>query len=248
MIDELSIIIPTLNEEKYLPKLLDSLLLQKYPEKLQVIVSDGQSTDHTIAVAQTYKKKLQDLEIIQGKRGISIQRNAGTAIAKYPYLLFLDADMRLSKTFLKDALQKLPAESDFVGSSIPWPTSKHVFDYVIIAFVRLFVILLSSIDTIVTGENLFTTKHNHAAIGGFNNAIFYGEDIDYGWRSAKKGTKYCLLLTPTIFHSVRRARQMGMFRLLWTWLKGYISIKIFGPYKDKTKLHYPYGHYQKYVD
>ena len=99
MITELSIIIPTLNEEKYLPKLLQSIVKQKFQGKLQVIVVDGASNDNTVNVAKSFSKSFVDLQVIQTDMGISGQRNKGVAKAKYEYLLFIDADIILRKNF-----------------------------------------------------------------------------------------------------------------------------------------------------
>jgi len=57
MINELSIIVPALNEEKYLPKLLNSILQQDFKGKTEVIIVDGNSEDRTIEVTERFKKK-----------------------------------------------------------------------------------------------------------------------------------------------------------------------------------------------
>lgn len=62
-----SVIIPTLNEEKFLPNLLTSLSEQT-EESFEVIVVDGKSKDKTVAVAESFKKKLP-LRVIVCDRG-----------------------------------------------------------------------------------------------------------------------------------------------------------------------------------
>src|ERR1700744_4037192 len=102
MINEISIIIPAYNEEKYLPKLLYSISQQDFEGKMEVIVVDGNSEDKTIDVAKSFRKKISNLSILAlRKRGISYQRNRGAEKAKYKYLLFLDSDMILPQHFLK---------------------------------------------------------------------------------------------------------------------------------------------------
>ena len=49
-----SIIIPTLNEEKYLPHLLADLAKQTFQD-FEVIVIDGQSTDQTVPKTKLFK-------------------------------------------------------------------------------------------------------------------------------------------------------------------------------------------------
>ena len=95
-----SIIIPTLNEEKYLPLLLKDLSNQTFQE-FEVIVVDGKSEDQTVNKAQTFTKLVKRLTIITSVRNVSTQRNAGAKIAIGKQLLFNDADNRLPKLFLE---------------------------------------------------------------------------------------------------------------------------------------------------
>lgn len=84
----LSIIIPTLNEEKHLAKLLKSIEKQDF-KNYEVIISDAGSKDKTLEIAKKYKCK-----IVKG--GSPAQgRNNGAKIAKGERLLFLDADVIL---------------------------------------------------------------------------------------------------------------------------------------------------------
>lgn len=90
-----SVIIPTLNEEKYLPLLL--LSLRKVASPLQIIIVDGRSKDRTKIVAFESKKyfngksSLQFIEV--PKKGIALQRNIGVTYATNEILLFCDADI-----------------------------------------------------------------------------------------------------------------------------------------------------------
>jgi glycosyltransferase involved in cell wall biosynthesis len=73
----LSIIICTLNEEHYLPKLLDTLRCQIAPFDFEVLVIDAGSTDNTEGVVRQYKAKLPfPLQFVAfNQRGIARQRN-----------------------------------------------------------------------------------------------------------------------------------------------------------------------------
>jgi len=97
----LSIIIPTLNEEKSLPTLLDCLKSQNYKD-IEIIVSDGNSTDKTIDIAKMYKCKT----MVSKKRSPSSQRNEGVKIAQGELILFLDADTLLPSNFLQEVIDE----------------------------------------------------------------------------------------------------------------------------------------------
>jgi glycosyltransferase involved in cell wall biosynthesis len=115
VINELSIVIPALNETGYLPQLLDSIGKQTFTGKLQVIVVDGHSADKTVAVARSFAPRIKDLEVLESERGIGHQRNVGAMQAKYGYLLFIDADVVLPPQVLEQLSSKIPATGPFVA-------------------------------------------------------------------------------------------------------------------------------------
>ena len=95
-----SIIIPTLNEEKFVGKLLLDLTKQKY-KNFEVIVVDAYSEDKTLAEVQRFDSALTISKIIKiAGRNVSKQRNKGAQSAKAPYLVFIDADARIRSSFL----------------------------------------------------------------------------------------------------------------------------------------------------
>ena len=76
-----SIVIPCLNEEKYLPKLLTNLEKQTLKD-FEVIVVDGQSEDKTLAKATSFNNRLKIKTLKADKRNVSFQRNLGAKNAK----------------------------------------------------------------------------------------------------------------------------------------------------------------------
>ena len=82
-----SVIIPTLNEEKYLPNLLDDLTKQK-EENFEIIIVDGKSEDRTIDVAMKYKNKYLIKTVVSQKRNLCYQRNFGAKNSVGEYLVF----------------------------------------------------------------------------------------------------------------------------------------------------------------
>ncbi len=88
-----SVIIPTLNEERALPATLESIAAQD--GCFEVIVVDGHSTDATRTVAAAYDKRFDRLLIIDAPRGRASQMNAGARAAQGEWLLFVHADTQL---------------------------------------------------------------------------------------------------------------------------------------------------------
>ena len=108
-----SIVIPALNEEKYIGKCLESLLELNTPlESYEAIVVDNGSTDRTVEIAYSFKDRMK-LKIFE-KPGINISalRNFGVKHASGEVIGFLDADCTVSKDWLNNAVKQLEAELD----------------------------------------------------------------------------------------------------------------------------------------
>lgn len=88
----LSIIIPALNEEKFIPLLLESIKKQDFQD-YEIIVADAGSKDKTVEISKNY-----NAAIVMG--GLPAKgRNEGAKIARGDLFLFLDADVILPEYF-----------------------------------------------------------------------------------------------------------------------------------------------------
>lgn len=102
----LSIIIPVYNVDKYIKECLDSILTQNNKNIEIILVNDG-STDNSPMICQEYSKAYSNIKYIDNENhGVSYSRNCGIKKATGKYLLFVDADDRLSTTGL-NTLEKL---------------------------------------------------------------------------------------------------------------------------------------------
>lgn len=90
----ISIIIPTLNEEKVL---FDTLASISTCDNVEIIIADGGSQDRTIEIAKEF-----DVRIVQSQSGRGRQMNAGAAVANGETLLFMHADSSLPDSFQRD--------------------------------------------------------------------------------------------------------------------------------------------------
>jgi glycosyltransferase involved in cell wall biosynthesis len=88
-----SVIMPAYNAAVYLPYAIDSVIAQTCADWEIVIVDDG-STDHTRAVVDSYRPKLEDKlrYIHQPNRGLPAARNTGISVARGEFIALLDAD------------------------------------------------------------------------------------------------------------------------------------------------------------
>jgi glycosyltransferase involved in cell wall biosynthesis len=108
---QLSIIIPTYNNAKYLRRCFDSLLIQKNFTQLQIIVVNDGSTDESAKIINEYcahySNNFSALHL--HNQGVSAARNAGLALVNSEYLTFLDADDWVSDSLYSISLAQMIA-------------------------------------------------------------------------------------------------------------------------------------------
>lgn len=88
----LSIVVPVYNGEKYLERLIEVFLKQKF-EQYEVILVDDGSTDGTYQICENYAKNYSWIRVLHTEnRGVSHARNTGMQEAKGEWIHFIDVD------------------------------------------------------------------------------------------------------------------------------------------------------------
>lgn len=164
-----SIIIPALNEEKYLPKLLKDLTVQSYKD-FEVIVVDGKSEDKTVLNAQKLSTKLPSLKILSSsKRHVCVQRNLGAKNARADWLIFMDADNRIPSYFLQGIKYRL--ESDPTDIATCWLQNDQASTKdksIAIATNYAHELMLNTPSPILLEALIISSKKAFNKIGGFD--------------------------------------------------------------------------------
>lgn len=94
-----SIVMPTYNVERYLPKAIESVLANAFQDWELLVVDDG-STDGSNKVAQSYAAKDDRIQVLKKVNGgLSDARNFGLAHAKGRYVHFFDSDDAVEPDF-----------------------------------------------------------------------------------------------------------------------------------------------------
>lgn len=233
----LSIIIPTLNEEKYLPQLLQSIKEQSFSD-YEIIVSDGKSLDQTVEIAKSYDCKV--IVSDGARRHPSIQRNDGTNVAKGEIVLFLDADTSLpDNNFLQKIVEDFyKRELGVAGFFIDFKSNKFFYKFYYGLYNGL-AFLAQRIKPLAVGAGIVIKKSLHDKIGGFDETIFIGEDQVYCEKAARL-EKFRLIKKTKIFFSIRRFEEEGRWKLFFKLLYSTIYVLILGPIKKRI-VKYDFG-------
>ena len=199
---EWSIIIPTLNEEKYLPKLLDSIEAQDF-DNYEIIVVDSESDDNTVGVARDY-----GCRVLKGQRGIpSINRNIGAKHARGKNLIFFDADVVLPNGFLRDNTSYFEEKGFDVAGGYSWPVEKSTLNNLLRLMVNTGLFLSQYIKPAATGCCIFAKKSLHEKFS-FDESLKFFEDATYVETMVRNDAKFGLLRSP-LEVSMRRFDKYG---------------------------------------
>lgn len=233
----LSIIIPTYNEEEYLPVLLESILEQDF-DNYEIIVADANSTDKTVEIAEKYGCK-----VVEGGMP-AVGRNNGAKVATGEYLLFLDSDLKLTEDYLRDVLYEFRMERLGIGITQMEPLSEKTEDKILHDLANMFMVTVENIKPHGAGcYGIIARRTLHEECGGFDESLTFGEDTDYIERLAKK-ERFKVLRKPKIGVSTRRLEEEGLYTLVRQYGKSTLN-DFLGKRTDAAELNYNFGHENK---
>ena len=229
-----SVIVPTLNEEKRLGALLGVFT----PERrrrfgLEVVVTDGGSTDRTVEIAG----RLADRVVVHEgpeRQTISAGRNAGADAATGETLLFFNADVRFPDDvdgFLADLLAAAKAGAATCRVGVH-PSEATAADRIVLGTCNVVFYGLNLVGGgMGRGECHAVRRDVFEAVGGYNEAYVAGEDFDLFNRIARAGrqglgARIRFLWGWTLYEDPRRYRQAGYARTLWAWFCNSASITL----------------------
>jgi glycosyltransferase involved in cell wall biosynthesis len=210
-----SIVIPTLNEENYLPKLLTNLTKQTQKD-FEVVIADGCSIDDTQTVTSQFKSKL-NVRFYQTKLiNVSAQRNFGANKTRGQYIVFLDADIGLKSSFIKKLSMFIKKHKGLV--IIPYLTSEKgdeeyqpIFDIgnLLVEFSQNMTKKFSFGGSMIFERNFF--YH----IGGFNQKLYLAEDHELIQRSSQWGVTPKFMRDNKLTFSLRRWKKEGNLKVIY---------------------------------
>lgn len=207
-----SVIIPAYNEEKFLPRLLDSIEVARKNYEInavEIIIANNLSTDKTVEIAEKFGGRVATVE----KRCIAAARNGGAKIAKGEILCFIDADSALHpNTFAK--IDTAMSDKRFIVGATGIFLERMSPGLLLVYCLMIPMIWLLQMDTGV----VFCRREDFEAVGGYNENLLLAEDVAFlvalKKRGKEKGQKFTRLSAVKALGSTRKFDDHGDWHYL----------------------------------
>jgi glycosyltransferase involved in cell wall biosynthesis len=210
---QLTIVIPTYNEGKYIARTLYAIASQSGTHKIKIIIADAKSTDNTRTLAEVNGFELGlNLKVIDG--GLpAVGRNAGAKLATTPYILFLDADVTFTHRYaIKEALDEMiSGKYEMLGTT---PVYKGEFDIrasIMFGLNKYITWFLSKTEPFAIGGFTMVSRRIFNSLGGYDEKAKQSED----WLLSKKIKPNKFKLIPELVtQDNRRFKRYGYFSMV----------------------------------
>lgn len=214
-----SVIIPAFNEERYLPRLLESLAVARNvygpAEGIEIIVADNASTDGTARVAAERGCRVTRVE----RRVIAAARNGGAAEARGEILAFVDADMRVHPETFR-AIDRAIATGRVVAGATGVRLERMSLGLALTFITMIPMVWLTGMDTGV----VFCRREDYLAVGGYDENRLVAEDVAFllalrrlGWG---RGQRLARLRGAKAIASTRKFDEFGDWHYFGLMLEG----------------------------
>ncbi|MDQ3803514.1 MAG: glycosyltransferase [Acidobacteriota bacterium] len=208
---KVSVIIPAYNEEQCLPETLErigqALSIAACPS--EIIVVDNDSQDGTKQVAEAFGAKV----LLETERNISRVRNAGAENSAGEVLIFIDADTLVPEPLLQKITAVMEDEKCFGGAvAVEYEDFERTWMKFYLSGWKFW----GAVFNMKQGAAQFCRKFVFEELGGYDQAIFMGEDVEFYWRLAKfakrnRGYLY-FVEHPKVITSARRFDKMSLWK------------------------------------
>jgi len=203
-----SFIVSAHNEQRYLPATIRALRhgIQQLELIAEIIVINDTSTDDTGKIATELGARVIDVSL----RNIGAVRNAGAAAAKYPWLIFVDADTIVPSGTIQQSLKTLADGFAGGGAHVEIPNRYELF------FVKRWmyyavVIVWQYVFGWAAGCYMFCRKEYFDSFGGFDEQYYAAEELFFSQQLKNIGE--FRLVRPPVLTSARKLKQYSVWEL-----------------------------------
>jgi peptidoglycan/xylan/chitin deacetylase (PgdA/CDA1 family) len=187
----ISVVIPALNEEKFIGECLRSFKLQDFSGDYEIIVADNGSTDNTVEIARSYGAKVISCT---EKMGVAYARQVGADAARGDIIAQADADTVYPRGWLSriaDYFTSHPEAAALTGRFFyKDPPSWEKFEYFIRDNANKLSAKLVGRPMLVSGATFAFRKSAFLKVGGYGDASFSADQLGISTRLSKVGKIY----------------------------------------------------------
>lgn len=225
-VPSVSVVVPCLNEERYIEQVLENLARQRPAGEFEIIIVDGMSTDGTRAAVKKFADANLNVSVRlvdNPTRDIPTALNRGIETARHEVIARMDAHAVPSENYLRDCLSRLGRDgvavvgapcrirpgADTVIAKANAAAVSHPFG---IGDAKYRILNESSpsriVDTVPFGV---FTKKLWRDLGGYNERLLANEDYDFNYRVRQNGgsllletSTYCTYYARATFSSLAK--------------------------------------------
>lgn len=182
----ISVVIPAFQEEKFLPRVLQSVLGQEY-KNFELIVVDNNSSDKTAEIAKKFGAKV----LFEPRQGVGFARQAGFLAAKGDIIATTDADAILPENWLSRIAKEFKNDNDLAAfgglyTLYSGPVTARLAIFYLARFLWIWDKICSG-GWNLAGANLAVRKSAFLRVGGFDTRFSLCEDVDISRRLRNVG-------------------------------------------------------------
>lgn len=213
-VPRISVIVPAYNASRTIRACLESLLAQSYPrDRYEIIVVENGSTDDTGAVAAAFPVRLYH----SARWGPAPARNLGISLSRAEIIAFTDSDCVAHPDWLRELAQAYadPAVGAAGGRIESYDSPDR-------SVIERFCDECLPLVNYLSGEaeylpHLYTANASYrrdllVQLGGFNDAMFTGEDVDLSWRLQLQTAHTIRYVEGAVIGHWHRATRVGLAR------------------------------------
>ena len=207
-VPEISIVVPALNEERYIMSVIKGISRQTFKD-FEVIFVDGNSIDRTAQIARSH-----GTVITWRKRNIGAARNAGARAARGRIVLFTNADTMASKGLLM-SYHRLFTDRSVVAATGPLVPLERTSRFMRFCYWFASVVLAKASfvtgKPAISGSNFAVRRSAFMKCGGFDESLATYEDLDLAHRLSSMG-RVLYANDAVVATSTRRIARWGVAR------------------------------------
>ncbi|MFA6213848.1 MAG: glycosyltransferase [Candidatus Micrarchaeia archaeon] len=202
---DVSVIVPSYNEEQYIGACLAAIRRQKFSGTYEIIVGDGHSKDRTQKIARDYGARIVEESFGNASGG----RYVAAKVAHGKIYAFMSSDVQPCQGWLQGI------HDAFGDKNVSWavgsvkPLEGRFVEEMGAGVLNFFASVLNRVGlAYVNGDNVAARSDAYRKCGGFNPKLTTSEDTDLGMRLMRQG-KFAYAGKATVLISMRRVRKWG---------------------------------------